>query len=538
MQHALVRKDAVMLHDPLRTQSRATAVGVIVAAIGMLGFMIFGILKPSAPPPNQGIVLAQPSGTLYVKLDSSEKYPNGLLIPATNLASARLILMGHQQAGGQQGAAAAQGQSGEAAQPQVVKDERLLDIPKGRKQGIMNGPLFLPNEDQRISENWAVCDNLVMNYALPDEASKLAQAKHQTAVLAGVSDLGTPLGKNEAILAKGPANSDTFLIYRPKETVNRSANMVKAKVNTSNPAVVDALGLSGMEPRPASLALLNAIESVGSLDPPVVPRLGQPATKSVPGVAERIGDVFQVSYAGDETRYFVLLEQGKQQVTAAVANLIRSANQAAGEFVEAQPAAANNVDTVDSGEPGYLDVDNFPVNAPEVIKPTTRPSFCLGWNTIGEGNDRDERTTVYVDFGMPLPKDKNGNTVDMMDMASPGDSGMALTGFYMPPGRGAFVNAATGRDSFKSGPLKLISDEGKVYGIKDLVTAKALGLVNPSPAPQSIVGLLPSMASLNVQEAMRAYDKVELKDGSGDYNGQDGAAAQQQGQSQQAPAGG
>ncbi|MFD1052463.1 type VII secretion protein EccB, partial [Kibdelosporangium lantanae] len=34
MQSALVRKDAVMLHDPMRTHSRATIVGVCLGVLG------------------------------------------------------------------------------------------------------------------------------------------------------------------------------------------------------------------------------------------------------------------------------------------------------------------------------------------------------------------------------------------------------------------------------------------------------------------------------------------------------------------------
>src|SRR5437667_254259 len=66
MQSALVRKDAVMLHDPMRTHSRATIVGVCLAVLGVLGFVIVGLLSPAPTVPDNGIIIAEPSGTVYV----------------------------------------------------------------------------------------------------------------------------------------------------------------------------------------------------------------------------------------------------------------------------------------------------------------------------------------------------------------------------------------------------------------------------------------------------------------------------------------
>src|SRR5690349_1214204 len=145
MQSALVRKDAVMLHDPMRTHSRATVVGVCIAGIGLIGFLIWGILAPQAKAPtSDGIVIGKPSGQVYVLLAK----PDRKLIPVFNLASARLLLMAQQQEGAQNqsgGAAtppASSGGSGggKVVTPTVVDDNQLRDIPKGRKVGIADGP--------------------------------------------------------------------------------------------------------------------------------------------------------------------------------------------------------------------------------------------------------------------------------------------------------------------------------------------------------------------------------------------------------------
>src|SRR5690606_12869451 len=131
MQSALVRKDAVMLHDPMRTHSRATIVGVVLSCLGMLAFIIVGFFKPDPKPPASGIVIGEQSGSVYVVADDQRK-----LIPTFNLASARLILMAQNQGEGEGGG---QGGAPAVVEPEVVSDEQLKDIPKGdRKSTRLN----------------------------------------------------------------------------------------------------------------------------------------------------------------------------------------------------------------------------------------------------------------------------------------------------------------------------------------------------------------------------------------------------------------
>src|SRR3981081_317715 len=85
MQSALVRRDAVMLNDPMRTHSRATIVGFVLGALGILGFVIFGLISPQPSVPESGnIVIGEQSGTVYVVAGGNPKK----LIPTFNLASA------------------------------------------------------------------------------------------------------------------------------------------------------------------------------------------------------------------------------------------------------------------------------------------------------------------------------------------------------------------------------------------------------------------------------------------------------------------
>lgn len=48
MESALVRKDAVMLHEPMRHHLRATAVGLVLGLLGLAVFFVVGRLHPTS----------------------------------------------------------------------------------------------------------------------------------------------------------------------------------------------------------------------------------------------------------------------------------------------------------------------------------------------------------------------------------------------------------------------------------------------------------------------------------------------------------
>jgi hypothetical protein len=47
MESALVRRDAVMLHEPMRHHLRATAVGVLLAVLGLVALYASGKIHPA-----------------------------------------------------------------------------------------------------------------------------------------------------------------------------------------------------------------------------------------------------------------------------------------------------------------------------------------------------------------------------------------------------------------------------------------------------------------------------------------------------------
>lgn len=514
MQSALVRKDAVMLHDPMRTHSRATLVGVVLSVLGMLGFVIWAFFDPEPTPPGEGIVIAEQSGSIYVVTNDSQ-----LLIPTFNLASARLILIGQQQGGqGGQGGSAAGGGTTEVVQPEVVPDEQLEGIPRGRLQGILNGPDLLPTEEQRIADHWAVCDDFKLDPSLPDEVAR-EQATTETTVYAGLSDLGDELGKDQAMLVSAD-DGNSYLIYRKAGDANRTSDAVRAKVDLADTSVLNALELDPDQARHVSMGLLNAIPAVGDLTAPEISGAGSPPENfDVDGYD--VGTVFSTSRAGGEV-YYVITRTGIQQVSPAVADLIRYTNSqnSGGDMPSVDLSEIDNVPVVNEGDEGALEVGDFPDTVPTVLDPEQYPVSCLGWTVEGEGARKQARTTVYVGSVPPGPKNAKDEP-QAVEIATPSPEGWKIDRFYMKPGHAAVVRSATTTDTFGRGPIQLVSDRGIRYGVPDVATAQGLGLGKQDPAPASILQLLPVGGSLNVQDAKRTFDSVPVEPGAGQFADED-----------------
>ncbi|RLK60823.1 type VII secretion protein EccB [Actinokineospora cianjurensis] len=500
MQSALVRKDAVMLHDPMRTHSRATIVGVCIAAVGMVGFLVYGLLSPAPKLPSEsGIIIAKPSGSVYVLLTNTEK--GKVLIPTFNLASARLLLLARTNPGaqGQPGSQTDAGGTTEAVQAEVIPDDKLVDIPRDRLTGIQDGPQLLPEAAQRVSGDWAVCDEYKLEQSLNNPA---ADNKIETTVAGGVRDLGPELALTEALLVKS-ATKDTYLVYRTPPTANiKNAGTVRAKVDMSKGNILAALSLSEGSVRQITTGLLNAIPEAPELTPPTIPNRGERGQVDMNGLP--VGSVVQVERAG-RTDYYVVLVDGVQQIKKTTADLIRFTTTEGGAAIT--KVRPDQIPTV-SAKQGIED-KTFPEVVPEVLSPVNYPVACLGWTIVGDGPSADQHTKVHIGKDLPLPRSQTGKAASVR-ISTPSADGQRLDYFYMPPGRAAVVRGATSRQDFATGPIYLISDRGVKFGIPDQRTAAALGLATQLPAPDAIVRLLPNGASLNTRDVLQTYDTVPV----------------------------
>jgi len=511
MQSALVRRDAVMLHDPMRTHSRATMVGVVLSALGVLGFIIFGLFKPAPEPPGSGtIVIGESSGQVYVSVGEPQE-----LIPTFNLASARLLLAAQQnrsEDGGNKSGLAVGSAPEEPAEPEVIPDEQLVDIPRGKPTGIPFGPSLLPSEEQRISPHWAVCENIDLDQDLPKQEAR-SRAEPNTTVVAGTSELGHELQDDEALLVRSP-DDVTYLVYRLEENPNdRNADVVRAKVDLNDPAVTQAYGLSSAQPRKVSTAMLDAIPEEQEI---TAPDIAQQSNDKW-GLGVGVGGTFHVKEANGD-QYYVLTKGGKKKISEPVATLIQNEYQETKKTPLKPPKKAASVPVVESGGKGDLDVETFPSTKPTVLTPFSTPSACLGWRITGQGEDPEGHTTLYVNQTSPVPTNEKGES-KAVEISEASPDGYQVDEFYMPKGRAAVVRSATSPKQYETGPIQLVSGLGVRYGVPNGPTAQVLGLGSQDPAPERILRLLPVGKSLNMQNAQQTWPSSALN------NVGDGAAA-------------
>ncbi|WP_227998576.1 type VII secretion protein EccB [Nocardia australiensis] len=459
MEHALVRRDVRMLHDPMRSQSRAYAAGLVLAIIVLAGCGVLALLRPQDKIGDNKILVGKESGGVYVVIDN-------VVHPALNLASARLA-------------------AGEAAKPAVVKESELGKKARGQLIGIPGAPSSLRFGTDDKGRVWSVCDQL------KNDGSK----DLTTSVVAGDPELGekaSVMGNDKALLVQG--KDSTYLVFGNK----------RAKVKLTERAVTDALGITGETARPIGEGLLNAIPEVPEIKVPEIDDPGGSVNYSVGG--HRIGDVVEVPTQPDT--HYVVLYDGLQQISPLTANIIRN---------RYKPTSAtttiDQADKTDAPVSHALQVDSYPPSAPKVIESKDQPVSCLSWEPIAAAADNKDgnRATLSVITGVALPIPDNAKTVPL---AQADGSGGNADSVYIPPGTGMYVQS-TGiePDSRRKDSSFYIADTGVRYGIKNNESAKALGMdseknVKPEPAPWPIVGLLAPGPSMGREEAMVAHDGV------------------------------
>jgi type VII secretion protein EccB len=426
MEHALVRGDVRMLDDPVRAQSLSLAAGCVLAAIAVAVCAVLAFLQPRGEVGNAAIVVVRESGALYVRIGDT-------MHPALNLASARLI-------------------TGVADEPELVSTSALNRTKRGSLVGIPGAPNTVAAPLDVNESVWTVCDDLT----------------ERTTVLAGQPPAHLDSKRNALVTARGESAATTYLLYDGH----------RARVDLRNHAVVRALKLDGLAPRPVSRALLDAVPEVPEITTPVVSGVGAPSV--LPGVP--VGTVMRLNRA-DSAEYYVALAEGVQRVGEVAADLVR--------FTYAH---RRDIDAVAPGVIGSVPIVNeLPVaRFPERGGVADSSVLCT------------RSGAVLVGDSLPLDGDRVARQLVQADQAGPG-----VDSFAMPPGRSAFVRVtgASGEGA-ATGALYLVNDSGVVFGIRDQDAAERLGLANPVPAPWPVLARLPRGPELSVEGASVGRDSV------------------------------
>jgi type VII secretion protein EccB len=491
MESALVRKDAVMLHDPMGSHKRSTLVGALLSVIGMIGFLVWGLFSGKGTVPDPGsVVIAKESGSVFVV--TSDEQADKRLIPMLNMASAKLLVMA--QGGGQGG----------AIQPTVVKEAALAEYPRGSLTGLVNAPTYLPDAKNIAVPAWAICDVGQVRDNL-NEAKVERAVKVHTTVIGGYDEHGPELAPDQSLYVKDQSSGREYLVFRVDGLPGQpNTKVAKAMVDKSETAVMDVYRLNGATPRTISTNMLNAIPEVPALTLPDIP--GENSSPSyMSGSSYSVGDVVRRSVPGQKDQYFLLLQNGKQEITAGAAAVLHASKYNSKEVPNATGAVT---DAPNAPEEEQLNLFNFPVEVPEPVTFQQSPTSCLSWKNV----NGDHNITVTLNKEALTPKAP-------VKLAQHDGDGPNVDYYYMPAGKAAVVRAAANEAGASSGPIVLVSDQGVQYGIKDVATAQGLGVIRGGgdikAAPAWLTRTLPKGDFLDPAAASVTYDSVPVEEGAG-----------------------
>ncbi|MHC9297386.1 type VII secretion protein EccB [Mycobacterium sp. LTG2003] len=464
LEHALIRGDSRMIHDPMRGQMRALIVGAIIAVLITGACAVLAFFKPAPSLGDAQILLSKSSGAAFVRIGDR-------VHPVLNLASARLIV-------------------GASENPKEVDDKFLNAVPRGAMVGIVGAPSSIRGADNIGMSSWTVCDT----WLTPGVTETTGTPSLQTTVLANDPVLQGIRYTEPAEAILTTAGDTTYLIY----------DGVRAPVDLADPVVVRGLHLQGAAVRPVSLSLLNTFPLVDPITPVMIDGVGElnPAL----GPEHPVGSMVSTSDSRGEQLY-VVLRDGLQPISPATADIIRhgEADATRTSAREIGPAMLADVPIVH-----HLPVSHYPSSSPKIIPADPDRVMCMGWQREPTGAQADVR--LLVGHRLPLL-----DGAEPVRLATADGNGPGVDSVYLAPGTGEYVQATGGGpDSRSTGQLFYVSDTGLRYHIKDYPTAEALGVTGvkipdgaesaPQWAPWPVLSLLPPGPELSQQAALVAHD--------------------------------
>ncbi|WP_328417490.1 type VII secretion protein EccB [Micromonospora sp. NBC_00389] len=272
---ALVMRETDPAQSPFRRLAGAGLASVLVAAIGLGGFALYGLFAGGGSGWRDAgaVIVEKESGARFV-------YREQKLHPVLNYASALLIV-------------------GADRSKTVLVSRRSIDgVPRGLPLGIADAPDSLPAPGRLATGAWTVCSTI--------PAGAGADAPRSALLIGTEPAGGRPLG-DDALLLRGP-DGGLHLVWHQRRYLIRDPSRVLAALATTRARAL-----------PVAPALLNSLPAGLDLAPLALPGLGGPATR-VPGAT--IGQVYLVSNSGGGRQYAVALDAGLAGITELQAGLL------------------------------------------------------------------------------------------------------------------------------------------------------------------------------------------------------------------------
>jgi type VII secretion protein EccB len=466
--------DTRMLVDPLRTQTRAVLMGVLILITALVGCFVFSLIRPNASAANNPILADRSTAALYVRLGDR-------LHPVLNLASARLI-------------------AGRSVNPTTVKSSELDKFPRGNLLGIPGAPERMVQNTSKDAD-WTVCDSV-------------AGPATGVTVIAGTLDStgarAAALSPDHAVLARNETSS--WLLWDGR----------RSRIDLADRAVTSALGLGSdlPAPRPIAGGLVNAIPEAPALTAPAIPDAGSRPRFDLPGSAP-VGAVVEAYALGnssaDTVLYYAVLPDGLQPISSVLAAMLRNAN----SYGLDQPPRLGADEIAKLPVSRALDTSRYPDQRVKLVDAAHDPLTCAHWSKTAGAST----SSLTLLSGSALPVSEALRTEDLVGAGTGG----AATRVAMAPGTGYFtqivgqqITGQNGATSPAAGSLFWISDTGVRYGIDNEATevnegsatghaktADILGLsLPPTPIPWSALSLFAPGPTLSRADALLAHDSL------------------------------
>ena len=452
--------DTRMLVDPLRTQTRAVLMGVLMLITALVGCFVFSLIRPNGSAANNPVLADRSTAALYVKVGDQ-------LHPVLNLASARLIV-------------------GRPVNPALVKSSVLDKFPRGNLIGIPGAPEQMVQNTSKDAD-WTVCDSL-------------ASPAAGVTVIAGTPDSsGTraaALTPGHAVLASDVTN--TWLLWDGR----------RSRIDLADHAVTGALGLGSdiPAPRPIAVGLFNAVPEAPPLSAPAIPDAGSPPRFALP-VPAPIGAVVEAhgldATTANSMLYYAVLPDGLQAISPVLAAVLRNSN----SYGLDQPPRLGADQVARLPVSRMLDTNRFPDQRISLVDVARDPVTCAHWSKPAGAITNS--LTLLTGSALPV-----SDAVHTEDLVGAGTGGTASR-VAMAPGAGYFT-ATVGQNTASpaAGSLFWISDTGVRYGIDTeggangpAKTVEVLGMnPPPTPIPWSVLSLFAPGPTLSRADALLAHD--------------------------------
>ncbi len=442
MTAALVHGEPDAPESPMRRTSLGSFGGLLLGALAIAGFLIWGLIAPPSTPGKftEGELIA------VKQTDSRYIFARGTLHPVLNWSSALLL------------------ENGNPAMTSVTA-AALTQVPQGQPVGIAGAPDDLPAQTAVNKGSWLVC-------------SQPGHGKQQVVSLA----IGLPAESSEVPLGYGvivaAPDGSRYLLYDGY------------RMRLDAPWLAAALGLERAPVINVSAAWLNAVPTATDLRP--VPVTGRGAAGPVlGGRATRVGQILADSNIGSASQFYLVVAGGVTPVSATQAAVVISDP----ATISAYPGATANPVPVSPGAIATAHVINqtlpdaasAPQAPPSSYVPTGRQVPCMDYAATGAG-------APTLVFAAPLSGAPAAQ--GLTDVAvSPQSASLIEVG----PESGALVRpqAAPG---VSGTALFLVTDAGVKYPLPSATAAAALGYRSRLAArlPAGLLGLLPTGPALDL----------------------------------------